>query len=63
MQKTLVTALLLASAIPTFAGGHGRHRSPDNRPNHESKHKLAGGSGSSHRGAHLAPGQHYDHNR
>lgn len=59
-----VIAILFLSFANVFAGGRGsRHRKPDHRPNHESKHKLQGGHGSSHKGAKLKPGEHYDRKR
>jgi hypothetical protein len=65
LMKKILT-LLLALAMPFMLNaGSSRHRSrrPDHRQSHESKHKLRGGSGSSHKGAHLAPGKHYDKKR
>ena len=49
MKKVILPFLLLALAIPGMAGTR-RYRKPDHRPNHESKGKLHGVKGSSHKG-------------
>jgi hypothetical protein len=49
------------AASPLLAREKGcKPRKPDHRQGHESKGKMVGGRGSSHKGGHFKPGAHKD---
>jgi hypothetical protein len=55
---TLLILICLAASPLLASGKSHKSRKPDHRPNHESKNKMVGGQGSSHKGGHFKPGAH-----